>query len=574
MAKSSVRAPEKFDPVSLAVIWSRLVGIAEECWVTLWRTAFSSIIGDTQDIACELLDANGESLAHSSRSMPAFNLCLPRVAREVLRTFHVQGELAEGDAIITNDPWICAGHLPDLALITPVFRKGKLVGFVGSIAHCSDIGGSWDAPKAHEVYEEGLQIPLVKLYDGGRPNDAIVTIIRKNVRNPDQVIGDIHAQLSANRVGMSRLQRLMDEYGLEDLVELAAAVQSRAEVAMRNAIADIPDGVYENAVIANALGRRLTLPVQVTVAGEQIRVDYEGAPPQVEPGGVNSTLSYTEAHTMYGLKCLLTPRILSNAGCYRPLTVDAPAGSVLNCTYPAPVSIRTYTGWLCEYAVIGALAPAMPAKAQAHTGLATAFGSFGRDGGRFFNDTFLMGGGQGSRGGYDGRGALIFPSSARTTSIEVFELRTSLLIDCKELITDSGGPGSHRGGLGERMRLKKLRDDGEPVRFSFIVPQLDVETEGLFGGLPGQGAAIRLVTSKGLTENDDLNGVAELREPTDSLVFETPGGSGFGAASERNRAVLEQDVAAGYVSDAAARDLYGWKDGSQTGEELDAAPNR
>ena len=559
MAKNPVRAPEKFDPVSLAVIWSRLVGIAEECWVTLWRTAFSSIIGDTQDIACELLDANGDSLAHSSRSMPAFNLCLPRVAQWTLRTYHSLGELAEGDAIITNDPWMCAGHLPDLALITPVFRNSTLVGFVGSIAHCSDIGGSWDAPKAHEVYEEGLQIPLVKLYDRGRVNDALIAIIRQNVRNADQVIGDIHAQLSANRVGMNRLHRLMDEYGLDDLVELAAAVQSRAEVAMRNAIADIPDGVYENAVIANALGRRLTLPVQVTVDRDRIAVAYEGAPSQVEPGGVNSTLSYTEAHTMYGLKCLLTPRILSNAGCYRPLSVDAPPGSVLNCTYPAPVSIRTYTGWLCEYAVIGALARALPAKAQAHTGLATAFGSFGRDAGRFFNDTFLMGGGQGSRADQDGRGALIFPSSARTTSIEIFELRTSVLIDCKELITDSGGAGEFRGGLGERMRLKKLTDDGEPIRFSFIVPQLDVATEGLFGGLHGPGAAIRLETDAGVTENDELKGVAELRRPSDSLVFETPGGSGFGPPAGRDRRAVARDVGSGYVSEDAARDLYGWK---------------
>lgn len=561
MKETTVRATdEKFDPITLAVIWSRLVGIAEECWMTLWRTAFSSIIGDTQDIACELLDANGDSLAHSARSMPAFNLTLPRVAREILKYYRPESDLFDGDAIITNDPWLCAGHLPDLALITPLFRGSKLVGFVGSIAHCSDIGGSWDAPKAHEVYEEGLQLPLIKLYDRGHLNDAVVSIIRKNVRNPDQVLGDIHAQVSANRVGLNRLQRLMDEYGLEDLVELAAAVQSRAEVAMRNAIVPIPDGVYEHEVVANALGRRLTLPVQVTVDGDTISVDYEGAPPQIEPGGVNSTLSYTEAHTMYGLKCLLTPRILSNAGCYRPLRVNAPPGSVLNCLYPAPVSIRTYTGWLCEYAVIGALAPALPARAQAHTGLATAFASYGTDRGKFFNDTFLTGGGQGASAGRDGRGALIFPSSARTTSVEIFEMRTSLQVDCKELITDSGGPGEFRGGLGERMRLKKLYDDGNPVRFSFIVPQLDVRTEGLFGGLPGAGAAIRLEKRSGTTANDDLNGVAELRDVDDSLVFETPGGSGFGPTTQRSREALAGDVAAGFVSDLAARQTYGLTD--------------
>src|SRR5579859_6740364 len=235
------------DPVALNIMWNRLVSITEECWLTIWRTAFSIIIGEVQDFACDILDASGSSLAHSPRSMPAFSLTLPRAAREVLKLYPAQ-DYRDGDVFITNDPWICVGHLPDLAVISPVMREGKLVGFVGSIAHCSDIGGTRDSAHAREVYEEGLQIPPLRFLSAGVVNTDVMAMIRQNVRNPDMVVGDIHAQISANRVGIDRLLAFMDEYDLGDLSALAEVVQGRAEAAMRAAIEAIPDGLYTHEV--------------------------------------------------------------------------------------------------------------------------------------------------------------------------------------------------------------------------------------------------------------------------------------------------------------------------------------
>jgi len=224
-----------FDPVSLEIMWSRLINIAEECWITIWRTAFSLIIGEAQDFGCELFDPDAQSIAHSPRSMPVFNLTLPLAARRLLEVFP-RDTLEPGDVLVTNDPWICAGHLYDLAAVTPVFRRGALVGLVGSIGHCSDIGGTRDSMGAREIYEEGLQIPPLKLYRRGELNADVAAMIRANVRLGDMVLGDIQAQISSNQVGAARLVAFMNEYGLESLTPLARTVQDRAEGAMRAAI--------------------------------------------------------------------------------------------------------------------------------------------------------------------------------------------------------------------------------------------------------------------------------------------------------------------------------------------------
>src|SRR5579864_2809319 len=200
-----------FDPISLEIMWSRLINIAEECWITILRTAFSTIIGEAQDFGCELFDANAESIAHSPRSMPAFNLTLPLAVQHVLRAFPKE-TLADGDVLVTNDPWMCAGHLYDLAVVTPVFRRGRLVGIVGSIGHCSDIGGTRDSLNVREVYDEGLQIPPLRLYRRGELNEDLMAVIGANVRRPEMVLGDIQAQVSSNRIGAERLLAFMDEY--------------------------------------------------------------------------------------------------------------------------------------------------------------------------------------------------------------------------------------------------------------------------------------------------------------------------------------------------------------------------
>ena len=538
---------DPFDPVSLEIMWSRLINISEECWLTIRRTAFSLIIGETQDFGCELLDANGNSLAHSPRSMPVFNLALPRAVQALLTHFPPE-TLEEGDVLITNDPWLCAGHLFDIALVTPVFRHGKLVATVGSVAHCSDIGGTRDSLSVREIYEEGLQIPPMKLYRARQANEDLITIIRQNVRNPDMVMGDLQAQYSANEVGSRRLLAFMEEYGLDDLTALATTVQGRAERAMRDAIEKIPDGTYRHTVTFDSVGVPYTITANLHVRGDTLHVAWE-APPQVTRGGINSTLNYTSSHTVYALKCILTPDIPSNAGCYAPITVSAPEGSLLNCTYPAGVNVRTSTGWFTAPAIFGALAGVLPERVQAFTGLPIIVGAYGRHGGETYNDYLFQGGGQGAGSHGDGKSGLLYPTSAGNTSIEMFELRTPLLVEEKRYLPDSGGPGEHRGGLGQRVRLRKLYDDDQPVLLSFVTYNMQHPIEGLQEGEAGRLPQLEVKQEETLTEGSSVRGIAELKSDTDRLTVDLPGGSGFGDPKERALAAVRTDLENGYVTE-------------------------
>ncbi|MBM3570734.1 MAG: methylhydantoinase, partial [Alphaproteobacteria bacterium] len=444
------------DPVGLEIMWARLVTVVEEMWLTVCRTAFSLIISEAQDFACELLDREGNPLSHSPRAMPVFNLTLPRAVKALLAKYPPD-TLKPGDVLITNDPWLCAGHLFDVAVVTPVFKDGRLVGHVGTVGHVSDIGGTKDSLRAREIFEEGVQIPPMKLYRAGVPSEDIFTLLAENVRNPHQVLGDLHALLSANTIGSERLLAFMAEYGLEDLAALAHIVQDRAEKAMRQAIAAIPDGVYRGEIWNNPLGQKLRYKIEIAVAGDSITVDFPDAPPQQPHGGLNSTLNYTAAHTTYPLKCMLTPNVRGNAGCYRPFAVTAPEGSILNCTRPVAVNMRTRTGWYIAPNLFQALAPAAIGSVQAFTGLPTSVTFYGKGGdGRYYSDHLFMGGGQGAGRDQDGKSSLLWPTSAANTSIELFEARCPALVEEKALVADSGGPGARRGGLGQVVRVRKL----------------------------------------------------------------------------------------------------------------------
>ena len=227
----------EFDPVSLEIIWSRLLNVTEEMWHTILRTAVSTIIASANDFGCEIMDAEGRSIAHAYRSMPVFNMTMPNVTKEILKKYPAD-TLKPGDVFLTNDPWLCAGHLPDIAVVTPIFFQGRFVGFAGNIANTSDIGGSLDAKSVRDSYEEGIFFPICKLYDDGEPNELVFDMFRWNVRAPDMVLTDIEAQVAANEVGRSRVAALLDEYKLEDLSALSQAIRGRSEAAMRAQSAD------------------------------------------------------------------------------------------------------------------------------------------------------------------------------------------------------------------------------------------------------------------------------------------------------------------------------------------------
>lgn len=331
------------------------------------------------------------------------------------------------------------------------------------MGHVSDIGGTKDAIRAHEVYEEGLQIPPMKFMDGGQVNETLVQIIGQNIRNSEQVLGDIFGFVAANALGGERLLAFMADYGMADLRGLARLVQGLSEKAMRDAIRALPDGEYHSEIRCRPLEDELTYPVKLTVAGDEIEIDFAGAPAQLPYGGLNSTLNYTAAHATYPLKCLLTPEVRGNAGCYRPFTVKAPEGSTLNPTFPASVAMRTRTGWYLAPNIFRALAGAAGSQVQAHTGLPVASNVFGEAAGTRYTGHIFMGGGQGGSAGRDGKSALLWPTSASNTAIEVFESRTPVVVVEKAYLPDTGGPGAFRGGLGQRIRLRKLFDDGLPL---------------------------------------------------------------------------------------------------------------
>jgi 5-oxoprolinase (ATP-hydrolysing) len=546
------------DPVSLEIMWSRLVTVVEEMWQTICRTAFSLIVSEAQDFACDLLDARGDSLAHSPRAMPVFNLTLPRAVKALLEKFP-PATLKPGDVLVTNDPWLCAGHLFDIAVVTPVFRNGALVALTGTVGHVGDIGGTKDSLRAREIYEEGIQIPPMMLYRAGVSNDDLFTLIAENVRKSEEVLGDIHSFIAANALGAERLLAFMDEYGMHDLRALAHVVQTRAEGAMRDAIRALPDGVYHSEIWNNPLGEKLNYPLKLTVRGDAIELDFAGAPAQLPQGGLNCTYSYTAAHATYPMKCILSPQVRSNAGCYRPFTVKAPEGSILNCTKPASVNLRTRVGWYIAPNIFRALADAAPTQVQAATGLPVAINIYGREAnGAVYADHFFMGAGQGASRHGDGKSALLYPTSAANTSVELMETRAPVLVLEKSFVTDSGGPGAHRGGCGVRTRLRKLHDDGLPTLASVYPEGVGVTVEGLHGGLPGGGVRGVVLDPDGNVVRDCGTGELVTLTRTDRIVeVQLAGGAGFGDPRTRSAALVEQDVAEGIVSPEAAERDYG-----------------
>lgn len=547
--KPSTDAQTVFDPVSLEVMWSRLINIADEMWTTVLRTAVSTIIGSAQDFGCEVLDGHGNSLAHSYRSMPVFNLVMPELTRQMIGIFPVE-EMRPGDVFTTNDPWMCAGHLDDIAVITPIFRAEKVVAFANTIAHTSSIGGALDGTAVRDLHEEGLFIPPMKLYDQGRANETLFAFIRSNVRQPNMVLTDIEAQVTANEVASRRILAFMDEYELDSLAELAATVQQRAEFAMRAEIEKIPDGRYEAEEPIEALGDPKTLKVTIDVKGSDITVDYAGSALQTMEGGINCSFIYTRAHTVYPLKALLTPNIPSNEGCFQPVQVSAPERSILNALPPASVNSRTKTGWHLHTLLFRALGSVVPDRVQAGNGLMYIMRVYARNSdGAPNNASLICGGGRGAAHGTDGVARNCYPSSAGNVPIEVIENRVPILVEEKCLVPDSGGRGKWRGALGQRITLRKRPGHDLPVSVYVHPDRIRYGSPGLFGGEASEPNQL-LFNDKDLASNGRLSsGEITLSQPGDRFTSVIAGGGGYGRPEDRDPESHSRDLEYGYVLD-------------------------
>lgn len=531
-----------FDAVELELLWRRLISLVDEAAAALVRTSFSTLVRESYDFSCVVTDAGGQSLVQATESIPSFIGTLPETVKHFLRFFPPE-KLEPGDVLITNDLWLGTGHLPDITVAKPVFRGGRLVAFSASTAHAPDIGGKIRSPEPREVFEEGLQIPPLKLMRRGETDETLVAMIRQNVRTPDQTLGDLWAQVVALDLMEDRLLSLMEGYALPDLNDLAREIQGRCEAAMRGAIAALPDGTYRSELQTDGLlDAPITIRMALTVRGDGIEIDFAGTDAQVDRA-INCALCYTYAMCMYGVKVCTNPSLPNNEGAWRPIRVSAPPGCIVNPQFPSPGGSRMLIGHYLPMLVFGCLGQVVPERVMAACG-SPMWGmnqSGVRAGGKPYANMFFYNGGMGGNMRGDGVTCLSWPSNVSSTSVEISEHIAPLRFRHKRLRPDSGGPGRHRGGLGQEI-LVECRSV-TPIAVSFLAERTVFPAFGIEGGQAGAPGELRING-----EWTDPKRQYVLRAG-DTVSLATPGGGGHGEARERGEGALAADLAAGYVTD-------------------------
>ena len=537
--KSMPKETEKFDAVLMEVIWTRLISIVDEAAKAIVRTSFSTLSNEANDFACVLTDARGFSLSQNSGSIPSFIATLPQTVRHFIDEFGIEG-LHPGDVLVTNDPWLGTGHLSDVCLVKPIFRGDLLVAFSATTSHVPDIGGRLRAIESRQVFEEGLQIPMMKFIEAGETDETLVKLIRNNVRTPEQTIGDIWAQIGANELMAKRLISLMDDYELDQLNEFGDELFSRTEKAMRSAISALPNGTYEFGFETDGAEEPYVFQIALTIADEEITVDYTGTSP-TQPRAINCVFAYTYAMTAYALKCALLPDIPNNEGMFRPITVTAPEDNLVNTSYPAAVVARSNTGHYVPVLVFGALQQVAPEKVMAGAGsplwVFTVTGI--DDDGKTFANVLFYNGGMGGTHGEDGDSCLSWPSNISSTPIEVSEQNGPLFCHFKRLQPKSGGAGRHRGGLGQAILFECTSE--RPLAALFMTERTRFSAPGFDGGEQGGLGGVEI--------NDvpvDVHKQHVLQKG-DRVLLRTPGGGGYGNPKDRSEALVEEDKKQGYI---------------------------
>jgi N-methylhydantoinase B len=543
-------AKKQIDPVSLGILWDRLISITNEIVQTLVRTSFSSVARENYDLSCVLFDARGRSLAQGTMSVPVFIGTAPQTMRHMLERFPPE-TLEPGDVLLTNDIWMGTGHLWDINVMRPAFRNGRLVGYALSISHLPDIGGRGFSAINLNMYEEGLQIPITKLFRAGNPNQELIELIRKNVRVSEQVIGDLMANVVATEVGTRQLVEFMDEYDLDDLETLSEMIIGQSERAMRRAIAAVPDGVYRNRIQVEAFETPVTLACTVTVRGERLEIDFDGTGPAL-PAAINVPICYTRAVAVYAIKALVLPNVPNNEGSVSPIEVIAPKGCILDAQPPAATGARFMVGHFVAPLLFGALAVALPDLVQGDPGMMNILNVVGRDRrGREFTTLFFSAGGFGALKGLDGTAATPAPSNMMVMPTETWENLTGLRVVSRSLRADSGGPGEFRGGLGQEIVLRN--DSEHPLTVFIMGARTEFPALGVCGGKPG---ALRTYRINGKAVHP--KGRYDLA-PGDVIELMDAGGGGYGDPAKRDPRRIEDDIAQGFLTTAAAARDYGYR---------------
>jgi len=543
--------------VASQVMWNRLISVVEEQARALVRTAFSTSVREAGDLSAGVYDLDGRMLAQAVTGTPGHVNAMAAAVAHFMREIGVE-TMREGDVYITNDPWMGTGHLHDITVVTPSFFKGRHVGYFACTAHVVDIGGRGFSADGNSVYEEGLLIPIMHFARQGEVNRDLVRIVRGNVREADQVVGDIYALAACNETGHRRLVDMLDEFGLDDLESIAGFILEHSRRATIERIAALPRATVINEMTIDGYATPIRLAVRLEIEAERIVADFTGTSP-VDPKGINVPLVYTKAYACYGLKCAIAPEIPNNAASLAPFEVTAPEGCILNAVHPAPVALRHIIGHMIPDTVLGALDKALPGTVPAEgCGSLCNFqlsirprrdGNATPDAGRAEVLMFNCGG-SGARPGLDGMNATAFPSGVMTMPVEATEHTGPVIIWRKELRPDSGGAGRQRGGLGQYMEIGAT--EGHEFDFSAMFDRVRHPARGRAGGQPGG------LTRFELDDGTVMRGKGRQPIPPGRRVMlALPGGAGYGDPGERDPAQVRRDLAHGYISPEAAKRDYG-----------------
>ncbi|GAB5374847.1 MAG: hydantoinase B/oxoprolinase family protein [Acuticoccus sp.] len=549
--------PATVSTVAHQVIWNRLISVVEEQAQALVRTAFSTSVREAGDLSAGVYNEKGEMLAQAVTGTPGHVNAMADAVAHFIRRIGRQA-MFEGDVYITNDPWEGTGHLHDITVVTPSFYNGRLVGFFACTAHIVDIGGRGFGADANSVYEEGLYIPIMKIAERGEVDRTLIAIIRGNVREPDQLVGDVYALATCNEIGHRRLVATLDEFGLPDLADISAFILDNSLRATLEKIAALPPGSAKGAMRIDGYDRPIDLKVEISFEGNRIRADFAGTS-GVDRKGINVPLVYTKAYACYALKCAIAPEIPNNAASLAPFEITAPAGTIVNAEHPAPVALRHVIGHMIPDTIYDALDTLLPQTVPAEgAGCLCNFQVSLRprtdapappDAVRsevlMFNS-----GGSGARVAQDGMNATAFPSGVMTMPVEATEHAGPVIVWRKELRPDSGGAGAFRGGLGQYMEVGARQ--GQEFDISAMFDRLDHPARGRRGG--GSGAP----TTIALDDGTPMRGKGKQFVPHGRRVeMAFPGGAGYGDPRTRDRASVRRDLALGYISAGTARETYG-----------------
>jgi N-methylhydantoinase B len=514
----------RFDPIELEVLWQSLIATVNEQARALQRAAFSPIVREAGDLANAVFDRRGRMVAQAVTGTPGHINSLARAASAILDEYPPDS-LAPGDVMITNDPYKTAGQLLDVTVLYPVFHRDRVIAFFGSTIHHTDVGGYGIGAGARDVFEEGLWIPICKLMVGGERNHDVWRFILSNVRQPDHMAGDLHAQMASGEVGAQRLLALCTRHGLDDIEALADEIIERSEAATRDSIRQLPAGTYRaGAVLDLTDGSRIDIVCAVTVDPDrgEILVDYTGSS-EASPYGINVVRNYTHAYTTFTVRSVLNPELPNNHGSLAPILVEAPEGSIVHAVSPQPCTARHVVGMFLPNALLKALAQVRPAQAMAEGAGAvwTMQVNGNHDDGRpFITAMFTYAGGVGARATKPGLDACAYPTGVAAVPVEVVEASAPIRFRRKELRPGSGGAGRQRGGLGQTIEFTV--DTTRPWQLNAVASRLAVPPEGIFGGEPGASGSFTV-------NGEPVRTQARFTlQPGDVVCLDLPGGGGYG----------------------------------------------